>query len=86
MATHEALAHLLEGGYCGVVQLALPVEGGAAVVGQQLPRELGMDGLGKLARLGHVGSGCFHPQHVREWRIRKPAGNGRLQRIGQHLV
>ncbi|SKW76392.1 Uncharacterised protein [Mycobacteroides abscessus subsp. massiliense] len=55
---------LLELGDGRVVQVLLPVEGRAAVVGQQLVREVGLDGLGELASDLEVRHTGLHPDEV----------------------
>ena len=72
-------SHLLEGGDGGLIKVALPVEGGRAVVGQHLARELGLDGLCKLPGLRQVRGGRLHPQQVSEGRVCQATCNGSLQ-------
>ncbi len=72
-------ARLLEGGDGGVIEVALPVEAGRAVVGQQLAGELGADGSRELTGLLQVGRARLHPEHVGEGRIREPARDRSLQ-------
>jgi hypothetical protein len=64
----ELVAHgaqfALELGDGGVVQVLLPVERRRAVVGQQLARELGVDGVGELLGEGQVGLAGLAPDQV----------------------
>jgi hypothetical protein len=69
---------LLEGGDGAVVQVALPVEGRRAVVGQHLAGELLVDALGELARLADVGLGRLAPDQIGVRRIGQAALDGIL--------
>ena len=70
--------HLLEGGDLAVAEVLLPVEGGRAVVGQQLARELGVHAVRELLGLLHVGLGRLHPDHVAVGGVRDRARDAGL--------
>src|SRR5207247_2348003 len=55
------------------IKMLLPVEGGRAVIGEQLLRKFFTDRPGELTRLTEIGSGRFTPDHIAEWRVRKRA-------------
>ena len=55
---------LLEGRDLGLVHRAAPVERRRAVVGEELARELGVDGGGELAGLLEVRGGGLDPEEV----------------------
>src|SRR3989442_14175788 len=61
------------------IQLLAPVEGGRAVVGQQLTWESGVDGLCEAPRLFHVWLGSLAPDQVRVRRVRKATRDGRVE-------
>jgi hypothetical protein len=69
----ELAQALLEGGDLVVVELALPVEGGRAVVGQQLARVGLVEGLGEVLGLVEVGLGGLAPDEVAVGRVGDPA-------------
>lgn len=75
----HAGTNLLEISNLLVAQLLLPVEGGGAVVCQELARELLVDGICELACLGQVWRGRLHPQQVCNGGIGETASNGSLQ-------
>src|SRR6266478_8442685 len=76
----EFVAHfpelLLEVGNSHIVELLLPVKRRRAVVREQLARELCVNGVGELPRLGKVRCRGFAPKHVGIGRIRQAASNG----------
>ncbi len=61
-----------------VVQVLLPVEGGRAVVGQHLSRELFVDGFGECFGIGEIGLAGFAPDQIRPGSIGQAARNGLL--------
>ena len=73
----ELVAHraelALEFGDRRVVELRLPVEGGRAVVGEQLAGKLGVDRLGEFLRFSDIGLGRFAPEQVGVGRIASAA-------------
>jgi hypothetical protein len=75
----ELVAHrrqlVLEARDGGVVEVLLPVEGGRAVVGQQLARELRVDGFGELARELQVRLAGLAPHQVGVGRVGQAAAD-----------
>ena len=61
-AVAELRQALAEGRDLLVAQVALPVEGRRAVVGEQLAREALVDRLRELGRLAHVRRGRLEPE------------------------
>src|SRR5690606_29660946 len=79
----ELVAHgtelALELGNGGVVQVLLPVERWRAVVGQQLARELTVDGFRKAASVFQIRGGSFAPDQVGVRSVGQTTGNGLIQ-------
>src|ERR671919_569965 len=79
----EPIAHLaqllLEGCDVAAVQMTLPVEGGRAVIGEELPREALVDRGGELARLAEVRGRRLAPNEVGVGRVREAPGDGGLE-------
>src|SRR5690606_30223693 len=79
----ELVAHgtefALELGNGGVVQVLLPVERWRAVVGQQLARELTVDGFGKAASVLQIRRGGFAPDQVGVRSVGQTTSNGLIQ-------
>src|SRR5258705_4374261 len=75
----EFVAHfaqfLLKIGDGHVVQLLFPMERRRAVVGEQLARDLRVDGVGEFSRFSQVRRRGLAPQHVRVGRIRQAASD-----------
>src|SRR5207248_1117644 len=80
-AVAELREILLEGSDLRVVEVLAPVERRRAVVGEQLARELLVDGLRELARLAHVRRRGLEPDEVGVRRGGAAAGDGRVQTL-----
>src|SRR5690606_8044969 len=69
-----------------VVQVALPVEGRGAVVGEHLIGVVGLDRFGEGSGGGEVGCAGLHPQQVRVGRVGLRAGDARFQAVPDPVV
>jgi len=69
---------LLKIGDGHVVQLLFPIERRRAVVGEQLPGKLCVDGVGEFSRSARSGVEVSHHKHVRVRRISQPASDSRI--------
>src|SRR3954471_5339086 len=67
------------------VELLLPVEGGRAVVGQELAGELGVEGLGEAPRLLQIGLRGLAPNEIGERGKGQAAGDGAVEAAFQNV-